>query len=61
MALLASLYVTNKEFLLAGYEKFTWLLILGAMIITVIRERAKDAHQFIGFYEAMRAAFQTCS
>ena len=59
MALLASLYVTNKEFLLAGYEKFTWLLILGAMIIAVIRERGSEEHQFIGFYEAMRAAFQT--
>lgn len=59
MAFLASLYVTNKEFLLEGYEKFTWLLILGAMLVAVIRERGKEEYQFIGFYEAMRTAFQT--
>jgi hypothetical protein len=59
MALLASLYVTNKEFLLAGYEKFTWLLIIGAMSVAVIRQRSEEEYQFIGFYEAMKTAFQT--
>ncbi len=59
MALIASLYVTNKTFLLQGYEKFTWVLILAAMIAAVMRERAQEEHQFIGLYEALRSAFQT--
>ena len=59
MAILAVLYVIDKNYLLMGYEKFTWLVLLAAMFIAVLRERNQKQDQFIAFYDALKTAFQT--
>ncbi|WBM75082.1 DUF4199 domain-containing protein [Saprospira grandis] len=58
-AALAVLYVTDKNYLLEGYEKLSWLIIWAACFIAVAQERSAKEDQFIGFYEALRPAFQT--
>lgn len=59
MALLAVLYVNDKNYLLMGYEKIAWLIILVAMFIAVLRERNREADKFISFYDALKTGFQT--
>ena len=59
MALLALLYVYDKNYLLSGYEKITWIIILIAMFIAVVRDRDSQKERFIPFYEALKTSFQT--
>lgn len=59
MAILALLYVYDKNFLLSGYEKITWGVILVAMFIAILRDRNSQKEQFIPFYEALKTGFQT--
>lgn len=59
IAYLAALYFIDKTLLVEGWEKITWLLLLGLMIAVAVARRRQEKDAFIPFRPLLQTTYQT--